>query len=228
MTAGASALPAAVLWDMDGTLLDTEPLWHRGETATAAEFGVEWTEDDGRLMTGSAMSVTAAAMQARGVPLTVDEIADRLNGIVAAGVAAAPPWTPGALELITRLAELGVPQALVTSSYRVLADPFAAVVGHFGAVVAAEDVTAHKPDPEPYLLAAQRLGVDPELCVAVEDSVSGLASATASGARVLAVRTPSFLGAVPGMSVTDGLDLVTVDILGRIGAGEVLDLVAQP
>ncbi|VTR78556.1 HAD family hydrolase [Cellulomonas hominis] len=221
---GTATLPAAVLWDMDGTLVNTEPLWMAAETELVESWGGTWTHEDGLTLVGNPMKVSGAILQSRGVGLTVDEIVDFLNGRVAAAVAERTPWQPGARELLTALAEAGVTQALVTSSYRELADPFARVAGVFAAVVAGDEVERPKPDPQPYLLAAERLGVDIADCVVVEDSPAGITSGVASGAHVLAVEVFRELPDLPGLSTTGSLTDVTVADLGSIGAGKVLDL----
>ncbi len=215
-------LPAAVLWDMDGTLLDTEPLWIGAERALVESFGGVWTQADGWAQVGRPMRATARTMRDRGVRLEFDEILDALNAHVMAGVAASGPWQPGARELLTALAEGGVPQALVTSSYRVLATPFAQVAGVFDVVVAGDEVERPKPDPGPYLLAAERLGVDITRCVAVEDSESGVTAAVGSGARTIAV--PAVVAAAdrPGLSRVQTLVGLTVADLGRIACGDVV------
>lgn len=220
----APTLPAAVLWDMDGTLVNTEPLWMAAETELVESWGGTWTHEDGLTLVGNPMKVSGEILQGRGVGLTVDEIVDFLNTRVAAAVAEHTPWQPGARELLAAVAEAGVPQALVTSSYRELADPFARVAGVFTAVVAGDEVDRPKPDPQPYLLAAERLGVDIADCVVVEDSPAGITSGVASGARVLAVEVFRAIPDIAGLSVTRSLADVSVADLGRIGAGAVLDL----
>ena len=208
---------------MDGTLIDSEPFWISAEIELVEAHGGIWTHDDGLSLVGNPMHVTASTLQGRGVDLSVDEIVDFLNGRVAAGVAAGIPWQPGARELLDALAAAGVPMALVTSSFAVLADPFAAAVGLFGAVVSGDEVSRPKPDPEPYVLAARKLGLDPGVCVAVEDSRSGIASAVGSGARVLAVEVLQAVEARAGLSIVGSLTDVSLADLGRIAAGEVLD-----
>jgi len=220
----APTLPAAVLWDMDGTLVNTEPLWMAAETELVESWGGTWTHEDGLTLVGNPMKVSGEILQGRGVGLTVDEIVDFLNTRVAAAVAEHTPWQPGARELLAAVAEAGVPQALVTSSYRELADPFARVAGVFAAVVAGDEVDRPKPDPQPYLLAAKHLGVDIADCVVVEDSPAGITSGVASGARVLAVEVFRAIPDIAGLSVTRSLADVSVADLGRIGAGAVLDL----
>ncbi|GAA4624305.1 HAD family hydrolase [Cellulomonas oligotrophica] len=216
-------LPAAVLWDMDGTLIDSEPHWMVAETELVEAHGGVWTRDDAVSMIGSSMDVAAARLRERGVDLSTAQIADALNTAVAAAIAAGVPWQPGARELVEAVAAAGVPQALVTSSYRVLAEPFARAVGLFDVVVAGDDVTRPKPDPEPYLTAAALLGVDPRACVALEDSVSGLASAVASGAHVVAVQLIAPVDPPAGVSRTTTLRGVTLADLARVASGQLLD-----
>jgi HAD superfamily hydrolase (TIGR01509 family) len=128
------------------------------------------------------------------------------------------PWRPGARELLAELHTLGVPCALVTMSYRLLADAVLAALppGSFAAVVAGDDVTHGKPHPEPYLTAAARLGVLPEDCVAIEDSPTGLASAVAAGVPALGVEHLVPLEPSPGRHLVDTLDGVTAADLGRL------------
>jgi HAD superfamily hydrolase (TIGR01509 family) len=218
------AAPSAVLWDMDGTLIDTEPYWMAAETELVEAHGGVWTHQDGLALVGNPMHVSAATLRARGVDLPDEDIADFLNARVAAGVAAGIPWQEGAQEILTALHDAGVPMALVTSSFRALAEPFAAAVGLFDVVISGDEVSHPKPDPEPYLTAASRLGVDIADCVAVEDSHSGIASAVASGARVVAVEVMQALAARPGLSRVASLADLTVADLARISDGDVLDL----
>ena len=133
-------------------------------------------------------SVSAARLQERGVDLPVEEIVDFLNGRVAEGVAAGIPWQQGAQQILAELHDAGVPMALVTSSFRMLAEPFAAAAGLFDVVVSGDEVTRPKPDPEPYLTAARLLGVD----IARLRRGRGLARPAsrpplASGARTVAI-----------------------------------------
>jgi len=220
----ARPLPVAVLWDMDGTLIDTEPFWMSAEVELARAWDAPWTHEDAAAMVGSPMGVAAAALRARGVGLPDDEIRDFLNSRVAAGVAERLPWQPGALTLLEALRAAGVPQALVTSSYRVLGEPFARRVGFFDAVVCGDDVTHAKPDPEPYLTAARLLDVDVAGCVAFEDSRSGVASAVASGARTIGVEVVQPVAPRPGLSRVATLEDVSLDTIARVAAGEVVDL----
>lgn len=183
------SLPAAVLWDMDGTIVDTEPYWMRAEHDIVESFGGTWTEEAARTLIGSGLDRSASILQEFGVDLPADVIIDRMSDEVMAQISTHVPWRPGALELLTALHEAGVPQALVTMSIGRMARH---VAGHipfepFSAVVSADDVENSKPHPEAYLLAAALLGVDIEHCVAIEDSVTGVTSAVASGAAVIGV-----------------------------------------
>lgn len=182
--------PAAILWDMDGTLIDTEPYWMGAEAALVHRFGGQWTDADGIAMVGMPLVDGARIMQSRGVPLDIPEIVDTIVAGVGANLAEEVPWQPGASEVLTELRDLGIPMALVTASYDSLAAKFidAAPTGTFQAVVTGERVTRGKPHPEPYLTAAEQLGVDIADCVVFEDSVPGVASGLASGARVVGVR----------------------------------------
>jgi HAD superfamily hydrolase (TIGR01509 family) len=223
-----AALPAAVLWDLDGTLVDTEPLWRIAEAALVAEHGGRWTYEDGLQLVGTALPDYARVLQEHGVPLSVDRILDGMVARVLAGQTAGPPWQPGAPELVGELQRAGVPQALVTSSYRCLTVPVVEAAGAFAVVVPGDEVARPKPDPEPYLTAAARLGVDVTRCVVVEDSSKGVAAGLAAGAHVLAVESPADVPEDPRLSRTDSLCHVGLDDLARIAAGEVLELRGDP
>ncbi|OJV84355.1 MAG: hypothetical protein BGO37_07950 [Cellulomonas sp. 73-92] len=218
-------LPAAVLWDLDGTLVDTEVLWREEEAALVAERGGTWTFEDGLALVGTALPVYASALQAAGVDLPADEIIARLSTRIIARQSESARWQPGARELVAALRAAGVPQALVTSSYRNLTGPAVRDAdGAFAVVVPGDEVSHAKPDPEPYLLAASRLGVAPERCVVIEDSRVGVAAGLASGAHVLAVESEVELPDDHRLSVADSLLTVRLDDLARIAAGEVLEL----
>ena len=207
---------AAVLLDMDGTLVDTEPAWIACEQEMVAAHGGSWTEDDARSVVGKPLLVSAGYLRAvGGVDLPPEEIVDRLLDGVVARVRARIPWTPGARDLLLELGRAGVPVALVTMSYRRLAE---AVVrglpeGTFGAVVTGDEVREGKPHPEPYLRAAALLGVDPRRCVAVEDSPTGVASAEAAGCITVAVEGLVEVPPAPGRIRVGSLRELTVDRL---------------
>ncbi|WP_250445728.1 HAD family phosphatase [Actinotalea sp. C106] len=222
---GADPVPAAVLWDMDGTLVDTEPAWMGSEEALVVEFGGVWTPQDALQMVGLPLPDAAKILQDHGVPLPLERIGERLVAGVAAAIARELVWQPGARELLLALQAEGVPCALVTMSYRELAEAVIAQAppGVFQVVVTGDEVEHGKPHPEPYLTAAARLDVDITRCVAVEDSRPGIASALASGARTLGVEHIVPVLEQPGLSRTDSLAKVSVADLGRLLDGEVID-----
>jgi len=221
-------LPAAVLWDLDGTLVDTEPAWLDAEESLARAHGVDWTEEDAESMIGSALPNAAAIMRGRGVHLTDTEIIDHLIGRVLELLGESVPWQPGALALLTELRDAGVPCALVTMSYRDMADMIVsgAPDGVFGAIVAGDEVRQGKPHPEPYLRGAALLGVDVRRCVAFEDSPTGLAAAEAAGARVVGIQSQLPVAPRPGRSRLRSLDGFTLADVRRVAAGEVIDQLA--
>ncbi len=182
-------LPAAVLWDMDGTLVDTEPYWLSAEADLVGSFGGNWTQEDGLTLVGSGLWHSAAVLQGRGVELSADEIVQHLTDRVLDQIRVSVPWRPGAHELLAAVREAGIPTALVTMSIRRMAEHVVSTIPFdaFDHIVAGDDVTHSKPHPEPYLRGAELIGVDPAMCMAIEDSTTGLASAVASGAVSIGV-----------------------------------------
>jgi HAD superfamily hydrolase (TIGR01509 family) len=211
----------AVLFDMDGLLVDTEPLWLETETEVMARLGASWTKEDQQQLLGGSMSRTVAYIQAKAtVPVTADEIERwMLDGMLARAAAGRVTVLPGAAELVAAVAAAGLPRALVTSSLRKLAEVVLARTGFsFPLMVCGDDVPVTKPDPAPYLLAAKLLAAEPAGCVALEDSPNGTASATAAGCRVVAV--PSFLDVppAPGRLVVRSLRDVSLATLRALAA----------
>jgi HAD superfamily hydrolase (TIGR01509 family) len=201
-----------VLFDMDGLLIDSEPLWLEAERAVMTRLGSGWTEADQAALLGGSLSGTVRYLLAhaeRPAPPEVvgewlmAEIGDRVrrDGV---------PLRPGASELLASVEAAGLPRALVTSSERRFMDTvLARTQMRFDVLVCAEDVSATKPDPEPYLLAAKLLDVNPARCFALEDSPNGVASAQAAGCRVIAVPSLVPIEAAPGLIVVRSLlDLV--------------------
>jgi HAD superfamily hydrolase (TIGR01509 family) len=178
---------AAVLWDLDGTLIDSEPLWMAGEHELAEQEGAAWTQEDGLALVGNSLLESGHYIKRRlGSDRTPEDIVDFLVSRLADALRRDIPWRPGAVELVTALADAGVPQALVTMSYAAIAEPVATALP-FAAVVTGDQVTHGKPHPEPYLRAAELLGVDAADCLAIEDSGTGATSANAAGCHVLVV-----------------------------------------
>ncbi|WP_394162113.1 HAD family hydrolase [Galactobacter valiniphilus] len=219
----STALPQAVLWDMDGTLIDSEPLWMGGEIELMARHGLEWTHEDALQMVGMALPDGAAVLQRAGLALENREIVDTLITHVLSGLRTAVEWRPGARELLLELHAAGVPQALVTMSETPLAEalieglPF----NPFDAVVTGDTVTRGKPDPEPYargleLLSVKHGPLDPARSVAVEDSRPGTASALAAGLVTLGVPFMQGLPRLAELPLLDSLEGVSAADLGRI------------
>lgn len=218
-------LPAAVLWDMDGTLIDSEPYWIATETELVEAHGGTWTHEDAVELIGSELTHSARVFQEHGVAMSITEIIDFLIERMTVEFRREVPWQPGARVLLQSLAEAGVPCAMVTMSYRSLAEPVAerAPSGALRVIVAGDEVTRGKPDPEPYLTAAARLGVDIRDCVAIEDSPGGLRSAMASGAKTIGVQCIVPIAPAPGLSRLPDLLSLTLADLAAIHAGQVID-----
>jgi len=215
------AMPAAVLWDMDGTLVDTEPYWMASEQELVRSFGGTWTHDDGLLLVGQGLWTSAAILQSRGVDLPADEIVYGLTERVREKLAGeGVPWRPGARELLQSLRERGVRTALVTMSVRSMAEQIVAAIPFdaFDVIVSGDEVSEPKPHPEPYLRAAQILGIEPGEAVAIEDSLVGLASAVASGATAIGVPHIVPLPESDEHTLWESLDGRTADDIAAVAA----------
>lgn len=192
-------LPSAILWDMDGTLVDSEPYWMAAEEELVKSYGGEWTADDGRKLIGTGLPQAARVFQSRGVQLSVDEIVARLSAQVLEQLVDAVPWRPGVLELMAELDAAGIPSGIVTMSLRSNALFIADKLG-IEHVVSGDDVDHEKPHPEAYLRGAALFQVPPEACIAFEDSLPGLASASAAG--TVAIGVPAHVDLPPSESYT--------------------------
>lgn len=182
---------AAVLFDMDGTLIDSEKVWSVALVELAVEYGATLSDAARLAMIGTSEAETMRILHEdigqpwRDPSAGARWLGRRVRELFAAGL----EWRDGARELLAEVRAAGVPTALVTSTGRSLVEIALGTLGreNFDVVVSADDVTAMKPDPTPYLTAARALGVDARRCVAIEDSPSGVASALAAGCTVLAV-----------------------------------------
>nr|WP_211658481.1 HAD family phosphatase [Phytoactinopolyspora halophila] len=221
-----SPYPAAVLWDMDGTIVDTEPLWIAAEKALVERHGGAWTDADSLALVGSDLLVAGDYIRRRGdLPMSSAQVAEYLLGEVLDGVKAGVEWRPGARELLTELGAAGIPCALVTMSYQVLAEAVVAQLppGTFEAVVTGDMVANGKPHPEPYRTAAETLGIEPErhgTCVVIEDSPTGAVAGLAAGMPVLAVPNTVEVPDQQGMVVIDSLaGLRAADLWATVTGG---------
>ena len=189
MTNNAS-FPAAILFDHDGTLVDTEPVWAAAKVALAAEFGGTWTEQDTLDCLGLSMKFTLDRLRERGVDLPDEQINERLVTKVREALEHQQvEFLPGIERFLPQVRDAQIPAAIVTNATTSIAQRTAdaAPEGTFSVIIGNDETTHPKPDPQPYLLAAQRLGVEPSRCVALEDSPSGVRSATAAGMKVIVV-----------------------------------------
>jgi HAD superfamily hydrolase (TIGR01509 family) len=211
--------PAAVLWDMDGTIVDSEHYWLSSEQELAASAGKIWTEQDGINMIGMSLYDSSRLIKQKlDLELETDEIIDRLTNSVISKLDRSLPWRPGAKELLKAVRDAGIPTALVTMSMRRNADAVVARMGFdaFDEIIAGDQVAHGKPHPEPYLKAAEKLGVNIEHCIAFEDSISGLHSAEASGAIAIGVPNLVQIPNRPGRILWPTLTGVTVADLQEI------------
>lgn len=188
---------AAVVFDMDGVLFDTETLYEKAVIAAAREFGFELTSEFFRGTVGSPWPVVRQAILDRyGAHLAVDELAEISRRHFRAMADTQDILKPGVLELLDLLDELGLPRAVATSSGRPTVERHFVrhkLEGRFHGIAAHGDYVRHKPHPDPFLKAAELLGVDPQSCLAVEDSHHGVRSASSAG--MMTVMVPDLLPA---------------------------------
>lgn len=194
----------AVLWDLDGTLIASQPLWDASFTRLCEAAGGRVTRKILGLLAGQSIAGTLELIAATGAASAprARAILDAMNDEVIALVAADPPLVPGARELVAAIAARGAAQAIVSASqHRMVAAVAGVLDGAINALVTGDDAVPAKPDPAPYALAARRLGVPAARCVVVEDSITGLGSARAGGLRTFQI------GSVP-LLPDDGVTLV--------------------
>lgn len=214
----------AVLFDMDGLLFDTERLFFDAMRAAGRESGHEVTRDLYASLIGHTREANHALLRGHfGADFAAEAFHDRCHRHMDALLGEGLRLKPGAVELLDLLDALELPRALVTSSARASVDRNLAAVGlagRFDAVVAHGDYARGKPDPEPYILAAARLGVEPARCLALEDSHNGVRAAAAAGA--VTVMVPDMLEATDemrGLSAAVLPDLYAVVAMLEAGMG---------
>lgn len=188
-------MPSAVLFDMDGTLIDSEHLWLQAEHIVMAALGGSWSEDDQRECLGGPLERVIDYMLAKvSSAMSADEAMELLLATMEDLLRNTPlQWQPGARALLYETLSLGIPTALVTASWRRLIDAVEWAIDHdlgrqaFSLTIGGDEVENTKPHPEPYLAAASRLGFAPQACLVLEDSPTGAASALAAGCKVVAI-----------------------------------------
>ena len=211
----------AVLWDLDGTLVDSEPLHRRTLAEVLKEAGCHVPADIGALVTGRSIDGVHAILRERfGLSLPLDAFAGRRAELYVALRHTVLP-RPGAIAIIASLAARGVPQAIVSNSGRGIVDANieAAALDRFDLVtVSRNDVTNAKPHPEPYLHAASMLGVAPSGCVVVEDSPTGASAGAAAGCQVVVwVEPHSTLTFDRGMQRVDDAETLSSALFRALG-----------
>ena len=213
MTRG-SAL-RAVLFDMDGTLVETEQLWGEAMFELAGQLGGRMSDEARAATVGTSMRVAMEILHADlGIRRTDAELWDdaawvegRTAELMAGGIA----WRPGASELLRSVRTAGLATALVTTTPRALADIVLRSIRRglgedpFDVTICGDEVPARKPDPAPYLQAMRDLGVEPGECVVIEDSQAGITAGLASGAAVLGVPAVQAVTPEPGLILREGL-----------------------
>ncbi len=223
--------PTAVLFDMDGTLLDSEGLWLTAEIEVMDHLGSDWNLKDQEHCLGGPIERVAQYMVDRsGTAVGANEVGRMLVQTVEGHMRREPlSWRPGARDFLRSTIEAGIPRALVTASWAILVDALSdrmrdeIGVDPFTAVVAGDQITNGKPHPEPYLTAARLIGSDPRTCLAIEDSPTGVRSASAAGCVVVAIPHIAELPPdITGVHVIASLEdthpsVLWADALGQIG-----------
>lgn len=202
------------MFDMDGLLVDSEPLWFEAERAVMARLGGSWSESDQQVLVGGSMDSTVGYLLGKGTKQPEPAVVARWLTEEMVGLLRTRPLPvmPGVAELVAEVRAAGLPHALVTSSEPAIVEAVTARLptGSFPVIVCAADVSVAKPDPEGYLLAAARLGADPRYCIALEDSPNGVAAAEAAGYRTVAVPGVAPVPEQPGRVVLSSLAGVTL------------------
>ena len=215
--------PAAIVFDLDGVLLDSEQLWDEAKHALVTEAGGTWREEAPEVMMGmSSPEWSRYLLEDLEVPLSQDEINAEVVRRMEDGYRAGLPLLPGAGETVRALAARW-PLGLASSSNRELIDLFLELAGFgdaFRVTVSSEEVARGKPSPDVYLEAASRLGADPARCVAIEDSSNGIRAGHAAGMAVIAVPNPHYPPAEDALALAaatvDGVAAISPELVASL------------
>jgi HAD superfamily hydrolase (TIGR01509 family) len=211
----------AVLFDMDGVLVDSEPVWFEVERDVVERLGGTWgREHQARCIGGTVDATCRYIVDLTGSSRTPEDVQQEVLASMAARFTDALTVHVGALELVNAVRSRGARTALVTSSYRVLVDPALGWLGadRFDAVITGDEVSRGKPHPDPYLTACRALGVRPEFAIAIEDAPSGIQAAEAAGCAVVAVPSVSPIEPGPRRHVVATIGEIEPDwLLGLLG-----------
>ncbi|MET9297196.1 HAD family phosphatase [Streptomyces sp. NPDC003077] len=214
-TADGATLQAVFL-DLDGTLVDTEGFWWETEFEVFAELGHILDDAHREVVVGGPMTRSASYLiEVTGADIRLEELTALLNARFAARIARGVPLMPGARRLLAELAAHQVPTALVSASHRTIIDRMLHSLGpeNFRLTLAGDELPRTKPHPDPYLTAAARLGVEPERCAVVEDTVTGVTAAEAAGCPVVAVPSVQPIAPAVGRTVVSSLEEVDLPFL---------------
>ena len=206
----------AILWDMDGTLVDSEPIWAAEEAKLMSEYGVIWKESDSIACLGGPISRLDAYMRNLiEEELEPNFLANRLVARMAERLTTDTKFAPGSYELLSQFRTANIPMALVTASNRGIMDSVLSSFNekYFQVAICSEDVAFSKPHPEGYLLAAKRLNVDIKRCLIIEDSLTGMRAARDSGAYLLGINPHSSFEANDRSFFVNGLAETSMEYL---------------
>jgi HAD superfamily hydrolase (TIGR01509 family) len=214
---------AAVLFDMDGTLVESESLWHEAEVSTMEYFGSNWDDEDHTFSLGGPFGRVVDYMAAK-AGVTSKELGDRLIETIGELMRTRPfPVLPGIRELHDEITAAGIPTGLVTNSFLHLAELVLASTGFtFDVVVAGDQLPENKPHPLPYLTACAKLNIQPESTVVLEDSRTGITSASAAGCYVVIVPGKLVIEPEARQTVVESaahVDLLALELLLKEEAG---------
>jgi HAD superfamily hydrolase (TIGR01509 family) len=216
-------MPAAVIFDLDGVLVDSEAAWDQARRDLVDQVGGTWTPEATKAMMGMSSGEWSRYVRDElGVPLSLDEINAAVVENIERRYRTALPLIPGAVDAVRRLAARW-PLGLASSSNRPIIDLVleqSGLTACFAATVSSEEVGRGKPAPDVYLEAARRLGVEPRACVAIEDSSNGMRSVAAAGLKVVAIPNQEFPPDPDALELADvvleSIDELTADVVSGL------------